>query len=315
MALLAFWSAPRDEDVDQVRLHRSGGLAGPWSHVATFWARDGYDNWISGYVDENAPLAAFYKVEFFKSGVKVEESAVRAGEVPYAVTPQMVRDTIQGIPLNRISDSLIQMQIRFAVEWVELQIRQKLSLQLAQKEIYSVEAFKKVMGPQTGYRIQLRNFPVIKVDGVYYKIRGAVEGASEMAFESLDVQIEGHNPTTGYNRGQISVWPRLASLRTLFSGLSMTSHYAHAVSLLFTYRWGWVVWPPAITQLVTEMAAACTMEIAGEAETAGLSSRSVDGYAESYTASATTTVFSARRIWYESRAKEIVKHHRKPLWG
>ena len=315
MSLLAFWSAPLNEDVDQVLVYRATATTGPWSLVATLDARDGYDNWITSYLDTSATVASYYRAEFKQEGLVVEMSTVRAGETPYEVTPQMVKDTIQGIPMNRVSDSLIQMQIRFAVEWVELQIRQKLSVQTATKEIYSTGAFKKIVGEQAGYRIQLRNFPLVAISNTYYKIRGAAEGANEVEFESLDIQIEGNNPASGFNRGQITVWPRLASIRSLFTGLTFASSYEKAVSILFTYTYGWATWPIAINQLVTEMAASCTMEIAGEAETAGLSSRSVDGYAESYTASATTTIFSARRIWYEARAKEIVKHHKKPIWG
>ena len=69
------------------------------------------------------------------------------------------------------------------------------------------------------------------------------------------------------------------------------------------------------TGMIVLIVSGDVMEIAGESETAGLSSRSIDGYSESYIASATTTVFSARRIWYEDRAKKIIKHHLKGLWG
>lgn len=315
MALLAFWSAPSDDDVDQINVYRSSASTGPWTFLVTLTSRDGYDNWITSYHDTSASSAYYYKEEFLKNGLVVETTAPRAGEAPYEVTPQMVLDTIQGIPKNRVSDALVQMQIQFAVEWVETQIRMKLSTHTATKEIYGTEVFRKIVGMNTGYRIQLRNFPVIAVSNVYYRIRGASEGSQDQEFGDLDIQIEGHDPSTGYNRGQISIWPRLADVRVVFSGLSFTSAYRKALSVLFTYSYGWTTWPRSIQQLVTEMAAACTMEIAGEAETAGLSSRSVDGYAESYTASATTTIFSARRIWYEQRAKEIIKHTRKPIWG
>jgi hypothetical protein len=314
--LLVFWSAPLDEDVEQFRIFRSNTQSGPFEELIIISSRDGYDNWITHYEDDTAPSAAFYRVEYLKESIVVETSPVKAGVTPYPVTPQCVIDNIQGIPLNRISAEMIQRQIRWAVEWVEIEIQQHLSAQTVTKEIYGPNEYRKVLGARAGQRIQLRHWPVISVEKVYYRIRGASQGSQDQELVDLDIQIEDLDNATGYNHGQISIWPRSVSVAALFAGLTLTSDYnRYAVSILVDYTHGYVTWPRGVEQLVTEMAAAFVMEVAGEAETAGLSSRSVDGYAESYTASATTTVFSARRIWYEQHAEKLKKLHRKPKWG
>ncbi|MEA3226940.1 MAG: hypothetical protein U9Q07_13395, partial [Planctomycetota bacterium] len=308
MTLLVFWSAPLDEDIDQIEVERSALATGPWSAIATLPSRDGYDNWVTHYEDEDAPTAAYYRAQCKKDGVTEETSAVKAGVSPYAVTPKMVLDQIQGLPTNRVSAEVVQRQIRWWVAQVEWRIRMKLSETTATQEEYGPEIYRKILGQKAGSAIQLRNFPVIDVDNVYYKIRGAAPGAQVQELTDMDIVIKGHNPASGYNHGQVSIWPHSASLAALFAGVDLSgSYWRHSISMLFTYRYGFTTWPIELEQLVAEAAAACVMEIAGEAETAGLSSRQVDGYGETYTASATTTIFSARRIWYEGHVKQIIK--------
>jgi len=314
--LLAIWSAPIDEDVDTINVYRSTAAAGPWGLVVSLASRDGYGNWITHYEDDGAPPAAYYRAEFLKNGLVVEASRARAGEVPYAVTPQMVSDQMQGIDLLRVSATMAQRMIKWAVEVTQRRIRMNLSSTTAIKEAYGPEVYRQILGAKAGTKIQLRHWPVIAVDKVYYRIRSALQATQDNELTNLDILIENHDAASGYNHGQVSLWPRATSMSALFAGLTLTSHFhQYAVAILFSYRHGWTSWPPAIEELITELATAALMEVAGEAGTAGLSSRSVDGYAETYTASATTTVFSARRIWYEQHVKEITKLYKKPLWA
>lgn len=315
MSRLAFWSAPVDEDVDTIKVFSSATVAGPWVEKIRLTAQDGYTNWVTHYMDTSASTTTYYYAEFLKSGLVVETSPVRVGETPYTVTPEMVFEQIQGLPLNRVSASLCQRQIQWAVEKAELIMRMTLSETTVTKEVHTSQDFNKVVGSGVGFKIQLRHFPVTSVDNVYYKVRGAIEGAQEWELEDLDIQIEHGNGLDDYNRGMISVYPRQTTVRSIFTGLALTNYPRMAVNLLISYKHGFTSWPRGLAQVIAELAAACVMEIAGEADTAGLSSRSVDGYSETYTASATTTIFSARRIWYETHVKELLKMYRKPLWG
>ena len=81
------------------------------------------------------------------------------------------------------------------------------------------------------------------------------------------------------------------------------------------YKHGYATIPNDLQRAIAETVAGSIMEIAGESGTAGVSSQSVDGMSESFTASATTTVFSARRIFYTDTAKQIIKRYNKPFWA
>lgn len=315
MSLLAFWQAPIDEDVDTVVLFRSTVATTRGAQIASVRARDGYDNWVTHYEDEDAPTAAYYQADYIKDGLVVESSPSKAGVTPYTVTPQMVLDNIQGLPMNRVSAEFVQRMIRHAVELVEVEIRMAISPQTVTQEVYPSSVFNKIVGAGVGYNIQLKHFPVISVDNIYYQVRGAASGSGVQELENLDILIMDGAGLDGYNRGRITVYPRQTTITSIFTGLALTNYPRMAVNVLISYKHGFSSFPRAIEQFVLEGAASTTMEVAGEAETAGLSSRSVDGYSESYTASATTTIFSARRIWHETHMKQIKKLYRKPIWG
>jgi hypothetical protein len=155
----------------------------------------------------------------------------------------------------------------------------------------------------------------LSIDAVEYQIRGSTDGGIR-SFGVIDPKVMLNDEATDYNAGMISVWPLSVNIAGLFAGMEMADpRYRHAVNVLFSYTHGFVEWPDDIAQGIAELAAASVMEIAGEAVTAGISSRSVDGYSESYTASATTTIFSARRIYYEDKLKKLLSYYRKPVWA
>lgn len=316
MALLAFWAAPTDEDVDRIEVHRASSVGGSYALVTSLVARDPYDNWVTHYLDESGTDGDYYKASFFEDGVLVGTSTARAGQTPYQVTPQMVLDTIQGLPQNSVAALMTQLRIQWAVEWVQKQIRQVLSPTTITKEIYDRTAFRKIVGSQIGYQLQLRNFPVTSVEAIYYRLRTG-GNLVDTELTGLDVVIEGHNGITGYNHGVITVYPTYTSFANIFAGPLGHMLDPGDVNVKISYTAGYPTgqWPDGLEEMITKIAAADVMEIAGEAETAGLSMRSIDGYSESYTASATTTIFSARRIMYQDQVKELVKLHRKPLWG
>lgn len=321
MAQIAFWPAPKAEHenaVERIQVLRANSLGGSYNQIADIDALDNYDNWVTHYYDADGDSGDWYKAQYLDgSGNLLQETFPEPGQSPYNVTPQMVLDSIQGLPLNSVASLMVQLRIKWAIEWVELQIRQSLSLKTATKEIYSRKAFGHILGDRIGHQIQLRNFPVQSVDAVYYRLR-TDNTPNDVALEGLDIQIENHNPVTGYNHGAITIYPTYTSLEGIFAGYLGSTIDPYDVAVKITYTYGYpssADWPKGVAEMVTKMAAMDIMEIAGEAETAGLSSRSIDGYSESYTASATTTIFSARRIMYQDQIKELVKLHRKPLWG
>lgn len=317
---LAFWKAPRDEDVDEIEVQRAPSVGGVYATIATIDARDTYDNWITHFEDVGGSETDYYRAQFVKSGSPVGTSQPFGAVAPYEVTPQMVLDTIQGLPLNDVDAYMVQLRIKWSIEMVEQMVRQSLSVKQSVKEPYDRKIFNRIMGNSMGFKIQLRRFPVIPHEiapmQVYYRVRLGGAPANDSELQGLDILVEGHNPTNGYNRGMVSIYPSDTSFAKLLVGQAGRVIEPFDVNVLITYSHGYTIWPAGVAKAVTQMAAADIMEIAGEAETAGLSSRSIDSYAESYTASATTTIFSARRIWYEDQFKKmLIPLTRKGLWG
>lgn len=313
MARLALWDPPLDEDVDQIEIS-SGPSAGSLSTLTTINARNGYENWVTHFLDDTASADTYYQVGYLKNSVSVQTSPVALGVVPLGITPQDVIDTIQGLPANLVSAKLVQRYIEQRTKQAETHIHQALSVKASLKERYGKKVYERILGAKAGAPIQLRHFPIVSIDKIYYEVRGTTDKVPH-EITGIDKEIEDHDPVTGYNRGRITVWATNVSLEALFAGLNWTRDYVGRVQILFDYKHGWEIWPDDIKKAVTELAAASVMEVMGEAQTAGLSSRSVDGYSESFTASATTTVFSARRLWYEKEAKSILDTYKKPIWG
>lgn len=319
---LAFWPVPIDEDVEWIAVMRGSSQVGPYEEIALIRARDGYGNWVTHYEDKEASTGVWYQAQYLKysdatetTTELVEVSIPEEGETPYTVTPQMVLDNIQGIDMARVEAKVVHRTIGWIVADMEYQIRQSLSEQVITGEEHGPEAFERIIGNKVGQGIQLRHFPVKSVQAMYYVIRGGV-APNAIQMQSLDIRIMHNNATNGYNRGVISVWPRIVSLPSIFAGARFVGgRYQNVVHVTIDYTHGWTAWPAGLVQAVVQSAAAFIMEIAGEAGTAGISSRSIDGYAESYTASATTTIFSARRIFYLKEMEETIKRYKKPIWA
>lgn len=312
--LLAFWNPPRDEDVDRIKVLRAASQAGPYAEIAEIYARDGYDNHVTHYEDENGAAGSWYRAEFLKDSIPTEQSVAKAGVTPYTVTPQMVLDVVQGLPLSLMTAEVVHRYIGWMVELAQTYSRMSLSEQTIIKEPHGFKAYNRIVGYGRGDNIRMQHFPVIDIDAVYYRVRGAQASVQDVLWQNLDIEIRNKDMATGYNRGEISIYPRDASVMSVLN-LTSGDTRRRDLSILFSYRHGWTTWPGPLANIICHRTAADIMEIAGEASTAGLSSRSIDGYSESYTASATTTIFSARRMMYLDQFKEIMKHYRKPLYA
>ena len=320
---LVFFPISDNDDVAFVEIERAATSTGTFSNIATVKAKNPYGNFNSCYEDKT-PLVGenWYLIKYFKYTDKskttaslVETVGPVEGEEPYPVTPKMVIDVIQGIPKERVECEVVQRIIGWVAEDIENYIRMRLTPQTVVDEIYNYDVFSKILGPNTGDIIRLRHFPVQSIEGIKYTVRGAPE-QREMPLNNLDIRIMNHDATRGFNRGEITVWPSQTSINSVFAGLRLARGvWEAAINVFISYTHGWAVWPGPIAKVITDGAAAFAMEIMGEAGTAGVSSRSVDGYSESYTASATTTVFSARRIFYLDEFKKQEKRYRKPLFG
>lgn len=315
--LLAFWPAYPDDtvEIDRVEVYRSmdASFSAPQKVTALDYL-DFYDNYVTHTHDTNAPsVDCWYQAVYLEGSNERGRSPIRKGETVYPVTPQMVLDTIQGIPQNAVAAYMVQLRIEWAISWVEQWLHFSLSEQTVVEEEYPGELMRKLIGH--GYRgspplIKLNNAPVTGVDKVQYLIRPTGE-KHEL---SLDFRVHRHNETTGWNSGQCTSFPK-DLLQPLLLHHPFRSIAGNPYVVLISYRHGLLKWPAALQQTITEIVAGDIMEIAGEAETAGLSARSIDGYAESYTASATTTVFSARRIMYRDQAKQTLKLFKKARWA
>ncbi len=328
--LLFFFRPPLVDGVEKISILRSEAASGPFEQIDVIAARDGYENFVTHYQD-NAPAdtdTRYYCALFLApssagspSMKQVERSLVVLGETPLAVLPSEVIETIQGIPMSRIEAKHIQSLIRYWISIAEQETRLLLFPRTIEQEQYGSDVFEKIFssGPrgQIGRPFRLRNAPVTSITEVSYRIRGAID-STPLVLSDLDVQILGTNKAKGTQSGSISIVPRHNTLSALFSSVGLGySAWKHAVLVFISYVAGFTseLLPGDLKLAIIEGAAGDAMEIAGEAETAGLSSRSVDGYAETYTASATTTIFSARRIMYYTNFKNAMKRWKRLLFA
>lgn len=328
--LLFFFRPPLADGVEKIAILRSSSAAGPFEQIDIIPAKDGYENFVTHYAD---PVPSdtdirHYCALFLSPTVagsaamkQVERSLVAQGETPLCVLPSEVLDTIQGIPMSRMEARHIQMLIRYWISIAETETQLLLFPRLIEREIYGSELFEKMFAVgangQMGRPFRLRNAPVTAVSEIAYSIRGAIN-TTPIPLSDLDIVILGENKAKGTQRGAISVVPRHNTLSALFSSIGLgSSAWRYSVLVYVTYTAGFTsgLLPGDLKLAIIQGAAGDAMEIAGEAETAGLSSRSVDGYAESYTASATTTIFSARRIMYHTNFKNAMKRWKRLLFA
>lgn len=320
MARLAFWNPPSDSTVDQIEVW-SGATSdvGAMTKLVTLPAKDNYRNWVTHYQDDSAITATYYQARYLRSNVQVGAYPPAIGKIgvePYQVTPQMVLDTTQGVPANFVTAELVQRYIGSFVAEFKTQTSMSLVTETATRENHYTKTYDKVLGYKAGRTIQLRHWPAQSIHKVEYEVRGVQGGGSTIQeITGIDAQIRHTGRADGYNRGQCNVFVTNATLSALFAGFNWAHDYSRRIEILITYTHGWSTWPADIEQAIIEMAAASILEIQGEAETGGLASRSIDGYAESFTASATTTQFSARRIWYEKGFDKRFAHYKRPMWG
>lgn len=316
MPAIAFWPAPHPEiHGDQISVfvvEKASALAGPYSALVTIPSTDPYGNWITHYIDTAGATTDYYRAQYKQGAVTKGASVPVAGGTVYEVTPQDIIDNMQGLPLNFVDARFVQNWIEWAIDAFESETNMLLSVGTVTKEIHDWRVFQKILGAEQGKRIYLFRRPVVSVTNVYYRIRAAIQPAQDVEWQNLDVQIEYNGHPDNYNPGCITIYPRVTN-PLYFQGTTIYEARTTAVNVLFTYTHGFAVWPRQVRELIMRYAASDVMEVAGQAESAGLSSRSIDGYSESMTASATTTTLSAMRMYYKDEIKRLSTKWRKPL--
>ena len=315
MSYLALWPAPHPavhgEDIDTIVVQRAVASTGPWVELANIGATDFYDNWVTHFLDTGGSATDWYRAIYKEAGTaKGGPSVAHLAELALEVTPQDIIDNIQGLPLNAVDSRFMQNWIKWAVEAFEADTGLMLSVTTATKEIYGYKVFNKILGHTAGNRIRLRQRPVIEVQQVHYRVRGNQE--QDVLWDGLDVQVEYGAHPDGYNPGAITIYPKTTTVQLIQGASILDSRTRNAVNVLFTYTHGFATWPRQVAELITRYAASDVMEVAGQAETAGLASRSIDGYSESFTASATTTTLSAMRMYYKTEIKRLSAKWNKP---
>lgn len=326
MSLLACWSAPVrgqfDFPVVKIEVQKSNSIAGPFSTIATIDAFDPYGNWVTSHIDETALSTDtfYYQAQFLEQNdlnnlVPAGTSLVSKGETPYQVTPNQIIENMQGVPLNFVNSKLIQRHIGWVIRIVEEIIKQKLTPTQTELEPLLPDAWSRIIGRGLLKPIQLKRFPVDKNSiQLFYRTRTSKE--QPQLIGDLDIELVSSDPSSGFTRSMITVVPRHAAISTIVAGLNTPElFHSRAVQVYASYVHGWFTWPADIESAIVLGVTKDIIELAANAENPGLSERSVDGYAESYTASATTTPYSAIRLYYETQFKERLLPHRKLLFG
>lgn len=317
MAYLALWPTPHPlihgDEVSRFVVER-GASADPasWVEVANIVAKDRYDNWVTHWVDENGSSTDYYRTRYIdEDGEEVGDPWIWEAEIKYEIGPQDIIDNMQGLPLNHVDSKFIQNWIRWAVERFEVETGMLLSVRQVTKEIHTSKVFHQLVYDGGAATLRLRNRPVID-DGtiqVYYRIRART--VTDRVFTGISVQLDRNAHPDGYNSGRVSLVATYNDNITTLGNL-MDLSLRRVINVLVDYKHGFSVWPRGVKELVMRWAAKDVMEVAGLSETAGVSSNSIDNYAESFTASATTTTLSASRMYYEEEIKKLSKFWKKP---
>lgn len=317
MSALAFWPAPHPEingtAITLFAVERAASQAGTYASIAVIPSQDQYGNWITHYLDTGGTAGThWYRVTYLEGSASKGQSVATVGATAYEITPQDIVDTMQGLPLNFVDARLMQTWIEWAIEAFEAETGMLLTPTSVTKEIHDYRVFQKILGAKQGARIYLRRRPIISVSNVYYRVRAALLPVQDVEWQNLDVQIEYNGHPDGYNPGCITIFPRVTN-PLYFQGTTIYEARTHAVNVLFSYSHGFAAWPRQVKELILRYSSADIMEIAGQAESAGLSSRSIDGYSESMTASATTTTLSAMRMYYKEEITRLSAKWKKPI--
>lgn len=317
-----------EADVEKYNLYRdvSASFATQVQLVNQGNIKDAYGNWVTYYEDEDATLvdgqAYFYKVEFLSPNditsttFSVDQTiAPIKGKLSYQLRVSTVYEQLQGLDAARFQGCSVYRMIGAILAQTERYTRTRLQPVKAVGEIYDYKTFRKILGSEVGFQLKLRHFPIRSIERIAYIVRGSGNNDPQV-FTDLDYLIEKNDASNGYNRGVLTIYPRQVTLISLFNGLTVRRGANNAsVNVVFDYTHGYTSWPEDLVFHMSNAVAGFAMEIMGEAVTAGISSRSVDGYAESYTASATTTIFSARRGLYMKEYMASLKGYRKGIWS
>lgn len=314
MAYLALWPAPHPqihgENIDTFLVERASSENGTYVELVRIPATDYYGNWVTHYLDAGGSTTSWYKVWYIDGGIPKGSSWKWPAEPTLEVTPQDILNNMQGLPYHAVDAKLIQNWIKWAVEAFETETNLLLTTQQVNKEIHDHKVFNKILSGVRGARVNLRRRPVQSVGKIYYRIR--VNNSVDTEWTGLSAQIEYNGHPDGYNPGVITIVPQLAHTVATVGGF-YDNIQRFEVSVLFDYVAGFAQWPRGVKELAMRYAMADIMEVAGQADTAGLSSISLDGFAQSFTASATTTTLSAMRIYYKDEIKRLSRRWRKPI--
>ena len=318
MARIAFWDAPEDPATDKIKIRRSSSSAfSSPVDIATVDAVDYYGEWVTYYTDESASSAVWYRVDYLDEDSNVLNTGrVIAGDEVLGVSLDQVFPLIQGLPRNAVNAQLVQQYIRYVITDIESQVRMQLQSTTVVEENYSGNTADKVFSlyNRIGQMIQLRHYPIISIDKVQYRVRSTSTKVD--ITDQLDITVEQKDAASGYNHGQVVFFAKNLSLVIPSTSIVLYDVIrSRDIEILVDYKHGYATIPNDLQRAIAETVAGSIMEIAGESGTAGVSSQSVDGMSESFTASATTTVFSARRIFYTDTAKQIIKRYNKPFWA
>ena len=319
MALYAFWNAPLNDDTATIRLEKSTSSAfvSSVSTVTDIPAVDYYGEWVTFYYDEAESGVVYYRAQYMdENGVVLDTGTPFVGKEELSVRIEQIFDLVQGLPRNAVNAALCYLYIRYVTADISSQIRQQLLSATATEESYTGKIASRILYRDglVGQSVQLRHYPIVSIDKVQYRIRSSSTKVD--ITDQLDMVVEDKDAYSGYNHGTVSFFPKSGSVLVLSNGLSIADVLrSYDFEMLIDYKHGYATVPLDLQQAIAETVAGSFMEIAGESDTAGLSSQSVDGMSESFTASATTTVFSARRIMYTENAKKIISRHNKPFFA
>ncbi|MCK4547713.1 MAG: hypothetical protein KAW17_09765 [Candidatus Eisenbacteria sp.] len=314
MAALVFWRTPcgGDDDAERdtcwIKLQKRVKGVGAYETVDDrIPLLDKSDNFITSYNDpagvaEGESGEHEYRASFLnRTGGEIPDSETEgiAGVAPATITPTDVRSFIENLDTGETTDRWINDRILEAQAYIESRVRSKLVL--------TTEADERQDGTG-GPLIHLFKRPLVEVQLLELKF--------PFAGFQRDIPHEWLILDKKHSLVRI-IPPAHEAFLILSAATAFPTHYnltlypplPHVVRCTYTH--GYSPLPADLKQAWLKQAAIESLQVIGDAKGGGIASKSVDGVSESYTASATTHIYSARIKWYQDDIERIMIRYEK----
>lgn len=310
MAALVFWRTPcggvddAEKDAYWIEVsQRARGSADDWVVLdGRIPLLDKSDNFTTMYHDADGVAPGEegereYRVRFLnRVGGEIPGTTPISpiyGVEPEGITPLDVRKMCQGLDIGETTDDWIHDRIVGARFWLESMIRKKM-----------VPTTKHEEQDGTGAPcVHLMERPLISVERFYLEV-AQVGFQMEIPLDWLRIDNEISYVTVIFPAHAQAMLMGTGMPFPYSQGLATFAPIRHLIRVDYTHGLSPV--PPNLREAWLKQSAIEVLQVVGDAKGGGIASKAMDGVSVSYTASATTHLYSARIKWYQDDIARIL---------